>query len=220
MTITTKPSTGQYPTDTEPHTADVDGRSDRDRSTRPGLHDRADHRPSLSTTIEREHVVFTRSPALAGEYPLITGTAPTVSDIVATPNAAAGVIEISEDDHFLLDQPRHVAERLPCRTQNPDLWFAETPAELDQAKAFCSDCPARRACLAGAVARREPWGVWGGEIFDRGAIIARKRPAGPSPQGRGRGMTVTDPLIALNQENCHVHRARGAGPPAPTRNAL
>jgi WhiB family transcriptional regulator, redox-sensing transcriptional regulator len=69
-------------------------------------------------------------------------------------------------------------EDVPCRVQNPDLWFAETPAELEQAKALCLDCPARLACLAGATERREPWGVWGGEIFERGTIVARKRPRG------------------------------------------
>jgi WhiB family redox-sensing transcriptional regulator len=26
--------------------------------------------------------------------------------------------------------------------------------------------------------RGEPWGVWGGEIFERGAVVARKRPRG------------------------------------------
>ena len=67
---------------------------------------------------------------------------------------------------------------VPCRVQNADLWFAETPSELEQAKAMCRDCPARLACLAGALERREPWGVWGGEIFERGEIIARKRPRG------------------------------------------
>ena len=67
---------------------------------------------------------------------------------------------------------------VPCRVQNPDLWFAETPVELEQAKALCLDCPARLACLTGALERREPWGVWGGEIFERGAIVARKRPRG------------------------------------------
>jgi WhiB family transcriptional regulator, redox-sensing transcriptional regulator len=67
---------------------------------------------------------------------------------------------------------------VPCRVQNADLWFAETPSELEQAKAMCQDCPARLACLAGALERREPWGVWGGEIFERGVIIARKRPRG------------------------------------------
>lgn len=67
---------------------------------------------------------------------------------------------------------------LPCRTEDPDLWFSENPAELDQAKAFCADCPLRAQCLAGALDRHEPWGVWGGEIFERGVVIPRKRPRG------------------------------------------
>lgn len=67
---------------------------------------------------------------------------------------------------------------VPCRVADSDLWFAETPTELERAKALCQQCPAQRACLAGAVDRREPWGVWGGELFERGAIIARKRPRG------------------------------------------
>jgi WhiB family redox-sensing transcriptional regulator len=62
--------------------------------------------------------------------------------------------------------------------QDPDLWFAESPGDLEVAKSFCLDCPARLACLAGAIERREPWGVWGGEIFERGQIVARKRPRG------------------------------------------
>ena len=32
---------------------------------------------------------------------------------------------------------------LPCRASNPDLWFAEAPAELEQAKALCAQCPIR-----------------------------------------------------------------------------
>ncbi len=67
---------------------------------------------------------------------------------------------------------------VPCRVQDAELWFGETPADLEQAKAFCHGCPARLACLAGALERREPWGVWGGEIFERGEIVARKRPRG------------------------------------------
>jgi WhiB family redox-sensing transcriptional regulator len=67
---------------------------------------------------------------------------------------------------------------LPCRVQDSELWFADTPAELERAKAFCRGCPALVACLAGALERQEPWGVWGGEIFERGVIIARKRPRG------------------------------------------
>ncbi|MGX7679240.1 WhiB family transcriptional regulator [Jatrophihabitans sp. DSM 45814] len=67
---------------------------------------------------------------------------------------------------------------LPCRVLDADLWFADTPADLEQAKAHCVECPVRAGCLAGALDRREPWGVWGGEIFEQGTVIARKRPRG------------------------------------------
>lgn len=70
-------------------------------------------------------------------------------------------------------------EDLPCRVQDSALWFGERPAELETAKEFCRSCPARLGCLAGAVERHEPYGVWGGEIFVDGVIVARKR-------GRGR----------------------------------
>jgi WhiB family transcriptional regulator, redox-sensing transcriptional regulator len=66
---------------------------------------------------------------------------------------------------------------LPC-TQHPELFFAESPADLEQAKAMCRGCRARIACLTGALERREPWGVWGGELLMRGAIVPRKRPRG------------------------------------------
>jgi WhiB family redox-sensing transcriptional regulator len=68
--------------------------------------------------------------------------------------------------------------RLPCRIDDPDLWFAESPVQLEQAKALCAGCPIRRSCLTAAIDRREPWGVWGGEIFDQGVVIAHKRPRG------------------------------------------
>lgn len=77
----------------------------------------------------------------------------------------------------LLGDPLDFAD-LPCHVGDPDLFFAERPDQLEQAKALCSDCPARAACLAGALARHEPWGVWGGEIFDQGVVIPRKRPRG------------------------------------------
>ena len=66
---------------------------------------------------------------------------------------------------------------LPC-TENPELFFAESPQDVEQAKAMCRGCRARLACLAGALDRREPWGVWGGELLMSGAIMPRKRPRG------------------------------------------
>lgn len=73
--------------------------------------------------------------------------------------------------------PREDVE-LPCWTHDPDLWFAESPADVERAKALCVDCPIRAACLAGALARHEPWGVWGGELLDAGVVVPRKRPRG------------------------------------------
>jgi WhiB family redox-sensing transcriptional regulator len=67
---------------------------------------------------------------------------------------------------------------LPCQRENPDLWFSEQPADLELAKAHCRRCPVRGFCLSGAVERREPYGVWGGEIFHHGTITAQKRPRG------------------------------------------
>ena len=65
----------------------------------------------------------------------------------------------------------------PC-SSDPELWFAEDPTRLERAKTLCGGCPARGACLTAALDRAEPWGVWGGEILVRGAILARKRPRG------------------------------------------
>ena len=68
---------------------------------------------------------------------------------------------------------------IPCRDFDGDLWFAERPEVVDVAKALCGLCPMRAQCLAGALERREPWGVWGGQLLLDGAVIAHKR-------GRGR----------------------------------
>lgn len=67
---------------------------------------------------------------------------------------------------------------LPCWSEDPELFFAESPADVETAKAVCVDCPIRRQCLAGALERREPWGVWGGELVIQGVVVPRKRPRG------------------------------------------
>ena len=78
-------------------------------------------------------------------------------------------------------------ELLPCRVNDPDLWFAEWPTHVEFAKALCGDCPVRVPCLDGALERREPWGVWGGELFLQGVVVPRKR-----PRGRPRKQTADD----------------------------
>ncbi len=68
--------------------------------------------------------------------------------------------------------------RIPCRVNAAELWFAESPADVETAKSLCRPCPVRTSCLAGALERREPWGVWGGELFIAGVVVPRKRPRG------------------------------------------
>ena len=66
---------------------------------------------------------------------------------------------------------------LPC-TENPELFFAESPQDVESAKALCHGCAGRHVCLSGALERREPWGVWGGELLLQGTVVPRKRPRG------------------------------------------
>lgn len=66
---------------------------------------------------------------------------------------------------------------LPC-TDDPDLFFAEAPADVEEAKALCHGCRGRTDCLQTALDRREPWGIWGGELLLQGTIVPRKRPRG------------------------------------------
>lgn len=78
---------------------------------------------------------------------------------------------------------------LPCRLVDPEVFFAESPVDVESAKALCRDCPIRAVCLAGALERREPWGVWGGELFVQGVVVPRKR-----PRGRPRKPLAPEPL--------------------------
>ena len=76
-----------------------------------------------------------------------------------------------------LGTPAKARLDVPCRHE-PDLFFAEAPEDIRLAKMLCEHCPVQAACLAGALRRGEPWGVWGGALFDRGMIIADKRARG------------------------------------------
>ena len=108
----------------------------------------------------------------AGPSPLITVPRPTENgeqEMIATMQWRDATVGEQDTTGLSLD--------LPC-TEDPELFFAESPQDVEQAKAMCRGCRARLACLAGAQKRREPWGVWGGELLMGGAIVPRKRPRG------------------------------------------
>ena len=74
--------------------------------------------------------------------------------------------------------PSASPDQLPCWTAEVDLWFADDPSDVETAKALCVPCPVREGCLAGALERREPGGVWGGQLVVDGVVVPRKRPRG------------------------------------------
>jgi WhiB family redox-sensing transcriptional regulator len=62
------------------------------------------------------------------------------------------------------------------------LFFSDEIPDIELAKAICSTCALVVPCLQGALARREPAGVWGGHLFADGEVIARKRKRGRPPK--------------------------------------
>jgi hypothetical protein len=72
------------------------------------------------------------------------------------------------------------------------LFFSEDPMELARARAICSACVVRVMCLGRALERREPYGVWGGELLIDGVVVADKR-------GRGRPPKIPRPRLVVDE---------------------
>ena len=62
------------------------------------------------------------------------------------------------------------------------VFFSEELQDIAAAKAICATCPVMLECLEGAIERHEPWGVWGGQMFLNGKILATKRRRGRPPK--------------------------------------
>ncbi len=91
------------------------------------------------------------------------------------------------DDNNLLHDPEDRSWGAEARCNDAaatmtGLFFSEELQDIARAKAICAKCPALVPCLEGALARREPWGVWGGQLFLNGKILASKRRRGRPPK--------------------------------------
>ncbi len=62
------------------------------------------------------------------------------------------------------------------------LFFSEELLDIADAKRICAECPVLEECLEGALARKEPLGVWGGQLFSNGKVLTAKRRRGRPPK--------------------------------------
>jgi len=67
----------------------------------------------------------------------------------------------------------------PCRSHDPEWWFSSVREELSRAMLSCRSCSHMSECLAGALARGEAAGVWGGRYLVDGRIAAVPGPRLP-----------------------------------------
>ena len=91
-----------------------------------------------------------------------------------------------------------------CRKADVDtgLFFSEDLGDITRAKHVCATCPVMAHCLEQAVVNAEPWGVWGGQLFVNGKVLAVKRRRGrprkhPRPEDVVPTLPVPEHLRAL-----------------------
>ena len=72
-----------------------------------------------------------------------------------------------------------------CATLDGNLaatFFSEELQDIAIAKRICAECPVMAECLEGALERHEPYGVWGGQLFQHGKVLTIKRRRGRPPK--------------------------------------
>ena len=116
-----------------------------------------------------------------------------------------------------------LADALPADPAGDDPWWADARCndrsgrltgiflsgdlqDIARAKNICATCPALLPCLEGAIERREPWGVWGGQLFLDGRILPIKR-----RRGRPRKLPRPEDIIPHLRLPEHLRSATVAG---------
>jgi len=113
----------------------------------------------------------------------------------------------------LPSQPTGRLATAACAGLPPDMFFPEGVNDGTAAKAVCAGCPVRAQCLAGAQARHEEFGIWGGVNFagDPKRKPGRSPHTGTLPRGV-QAMKTAERLGQLRAEHRTLRAiARTAG---------
>jgi WhiB family redox-sensing transcriptional regulator len=96
----------------------------------------------------------------------------------------AATLEVDPIDRLISRQARC----FDPRSSYTGLFFSQNPLDVVRAKSICAKCTVRGVCLARALERGEPYGVWGGEFLYEGRVVTLKR-------GRGRPRKLPLPTL-------------------------
>jgi WhiB family redox-sensing transcriptional regulator len=72
--------------------------------------------------------------------------------------------------------------RCAATAEGNHVFFSEELQDIARSKSICAECPVMAPCLEGAIERREPCGVWGGQLFMNGKVLTVKRRRGRPPK--------------------------------------
>jgi WhiB family redox-sensing transcriptional regulator len=123
---------------------------------------------------------------------LATIPEPTLDDLAALDTL--DTLDTLDLDELLDDEPRGTSYAR-CSDGNgtlSHLFFSDDDFDIARAKAICSKCGLREACLGGALERGEAAGVWGGQLVEDGAVVVLKR-------RRGRPPKVARPVLVVDE---------------------
>jgi hypothetical protein len=119
------------------------------------------------------------------------GTA--TNDIRVTSEGSGEMFAKYAEQFYEVEEAKVDWGRARCRDMTGGLlglFFSEELGDIAAAKRICSACPLLEPCLQGATERREPWGVWGGQLFLNGKILPFKRKRGRPPKNPAVQLTA------------------------------
>ena len=94
-----------------------------------------------------------------------------------------------------------------CTTADPDLFFPEDGDEWSErrAKMICAGCPVRALCLAGALDRSEPYGIFGGLSAEERGMPKRKNTNDAARSARTAPTVAAGPSAEAVEAMRQVH---------------